>query len=115
LVKSRGEFEEIESLKVNWGYNWKYPKLGTMLKKAIKSESPFETSHGWNWINSKKSFSMEQIQRSKVEIKRGIYDLIWSMITKMTSFYVNEMMHFDQNGLFWFKTTLFCLVLRQNK
>jgi hypothetical protein len=36
LVKNRGEIEEIRSLKVNWGQNWKYLRLWSKLKKMLR-------------------------------------------------------------------------------
>jgi hypothetical protein len=47
----KGEIEEIRSLNVNYGWNWKYPRSMTKLKNMLKLGGVFEVFQWWNWIN----------------------------------------------------------------
>ena len=44
-VENMGKIEEIKSLKINWGWNWKYLRLKIMLKNTLEIKGSF-----WNFI-----------------------------------------------------------------
>jgi hypothetical protein len=62
LIKISGKFEEIRSLKSNWGCNWRYTRPRAILKKTSKIEGPnwhdqgLDRKKSWeispNWPNS---------------------------------------------------------------